>query len=404
MDLSFFDAVTTWLGHHQMWLGPVIALVSCVESLVAVGIVVPGVAMLFGLGAIAGTGIMPVWGMLAWAFIGAVIGDGVSYWLGYRYHAGLKKWWPFNRHPQWLGHGEKFFYEYGAFSVVIGRFVGAVRPFIPVVAGMMDMPPVKFYTINILSALIWAPVYLLPGYFAGAAMTMDEQLPGQLWTLSGGLCVAAILLPGIWCWGQKQFRVNLGFVAAIPGTGFLVLTILELSGQLQSFNQQTTLWLETLRLPWLVELMSWLTWLGSWPVNLSLIAGCILAHYFRQQPVRVGLLVKGILLMEAMLWMAKLGVNSVRPGITQGFDSFSYPSGHTTLATFVLFFLAGKCTEKLGRKWQWGIYSTSLLLVWLVALSRMILNMHWLGDVLAGFCLGLFWLLMVYIFEERLRH
>ena len=162
MDLSFFDAVMAWLEHHQLWLGPVIAIVSCVESLVAVGIVVPGVAMLFALGAIAGTGIMSVWTVLAWAFVGAVIGDGVSYWLGHRYHAGLKKMWPFNQHPEWLGHGEQFFYKYGAFSVVIGRFVGAVRPFIPVVAGMMDMPPAKFYTINVLSALAWAPVYLLP--------------------------------------------------------------------------------------------------------------------------------------------------------------------------------------------------------------------------------------------------
>lgn len=404
MDLSFFDAITAWLEHHHLWLGPFIALVSCVESLVAVGIVIPGVAMLFGLGAIAGTGIMPVWVMLAWAFTGAVIGDGLSYWLGYRYHAGLKKLWPFNRHPEWLSHGEKFFYKYGAFSVVIGRFVGAVRPFIPVVAGMMDMPPIKFYTINILSALAWAPVYLLPGYFAGAAMTMDEQLPKQLWILLGGLCAAALLLPGIWLWLQRRFRVNLILPAAIVGTGFLVLTVLELSGQSYSFNQQVTWWFDALRLPWLVDVMRWITWLGSLPVTLLLIGVCLLVQRFRQQSVRIGLLLWIIPLMEASLWIAKWAVNSTRPELISGLDPFSYPSGHTTQATFFLLFLAGQCSAKLNLKWQWGIYSTSLLLVLLVALSRLILNVHRLGDVSAGFCLGLFWLLIVLIFKKRLRH
>lgn len=402
MDLSFFDAVTVWLEQHQMWLGPVIAIVACVESLVAVGIVVPGVAMLFALGAIAGTGVLSIWPVLAWAFIGAVIGDGVSYWLGYRYHAGLKKIWPFNRHSEWLSHGEKFFYKYGAFSVVIGRFVGAVRPFIPVVAGMMDMPPVKFYTINILSALVWAPVYLLPGFFAGAAMTMDEQLPEQLWILLAGLCVAAILLPGIWL--QRQFRVNLTVSAIVAAAGFLALTIFELSKQLQSVNQQATLWLEALRLPWLVDVMSWLTWLGSLPVTLLLIAVCILTQHLRQQSVRISLLLCIIPLMEATLWISKWTINSTRPELVSGLDPYSYPSGHTTQATFFLLFLAGQCSGKLNRQWQWGIYSISLLLIFLVALSRLILNVHWLGDVSAGFCLGMFWLLMVYVVQERLRN
>ena len=404
MDLSFFDAVTAWLEHHQMWLGPVIALVSCVESLVAVGIVIPGVAMLFALGAIAGTGILPVWAVLAWAFVGAVIGDGLSYWLGYRYHAGLKKMWPFNKHPEWLSLGEKFFYQYGAFSVVIGRFVGAVRPFIPVVAGMMDMPPVRFYTINILSALVWAPVYLLPGYFAGAAMAMDEQLPTRLWVLLGGLCAMALLLPLVWFWGQRKLRIRLSFFAAILGVMFLVLTALELSGLLQPMNHQTSQWLDVLRLPWMIELMSWLTWLGSLPVTLILVALCLLIQYVRRQPMRIRLLLWIIPLMEICLWITKWSVNSARPGLIEGVDPFSYPSGHTTQATFFILFLAGQCAGKLGSKVQWGIYSTGLLLVMLVALSRLILNVHWFGDVLAGFCLGLFWLSMTSFFEKRLRN
>ena len=197
MDFANIEQITGWLELHSVWLGPAIALVALVESLAAVGIVVPGVAILFAFGAMAGTGVLDIYSTLLWAFAGAVVGDGISFWLGYHYHEKLKKWWPFNRHPEWLEHGEQFFYKYGVFSVVIGRFVGVVRPFIPVVAGMMDMPPIRFFVVNVLSAMVWAPVYLLPGYLTGAALAMKDQFPDQLWLLATVIGSISLLLPGI---------------------------------------------------------------------------------------------------------------------------------------------------------------------------------------------------------------
>ncbi|WVM90805.1 VTT domain-containing protein [Halopseudomonas pachastrellae] len=75
----------------------------------------------------------------------------------------------FRRHPQWIDRGERFFRRYGWVSVVLGRFIGPIRPIIPLVAGMFDMPAWRFVAINLLSALVWAPAYLIPGYSAGRA-------------------------------------------------------------------------------------------------------------------------------------------------------------------------------------------------------------------------------------------
>ncbi len=38
---------------------------------------------------------------------------------------------------------------------------------VPLVAGLMRMPPGRFFTANVLSALIWAPAYLAPGMLFG---------------------------------------------------------------------------------------------------------------------------------------------------------------------------------------------------------------------------------------------
>ena len=37
----------------------------------------------------------------------------------------------------------------------------------PLVAGLMRMPPHRFYVANVLSALVWAPAYLAPGMLLG---------------------------------------------------------------------------------------------------------------------------------------------------------------------------------------------------------------------------------------------
>ncbi|MFK0569673.1 DedA family protein [Endozoicomonas sp.] len=202
MDSAYFETIHLWLQHNVVWLGPVIAIVACLESLVVVGIVLPGIAMLFALAAIAGAAGSAVYPILLWAFLGAIIGDGVSFLLGYFCHDRVRGWWPFNRHPQWLERGEAFFQRYGILSVVIGRFVGPVRPVIPAIAGMMGMRPGYFFSVNFISALAWAPVYLLPGYLAGAALQWRDQISDQL--LAALMVLGLGLLGLLVIWFRKR--------------------------------------------------------------------------------------------------------------------------------------------------------------------------------------------------------
>ena len=102
----------------------------------------------------------------------------------------------FARHPHWLTRGESFFREYGTYSIVLGRFIGPIRPIIPMIAGMFDMPFWRFLLVNILSAAAWAPVYVLPGYVAGNATRwpVPESFWNQALLLVGALAVFAFAL------------------------------------------------------------------------------------------------------------------------------------------------------------------------------------------------------------------
>ena len=55
--LESFDSLIAWLAQHPEWLGWAIFLVACIECLALAGILVPGVAILFGLGVLAGGGV-----------------------------------------------------------------------------------------------------------------------------------------------------------------------------------------------------------------------------------------------------------------------------------------------------------------------------------------------------------
>lgn len=185
-----------WLHAHPGLAGLAVLIISCAESLAIIGLFIPGTIVMPAIGSMLGAGVLPAPLIISAAIIGAIIGDGVSYWLGHHYHSQIKAYWPFNRYPRLLKGGEQFFIKYGSLSVFIGRFVGPVRPIIPVVAGMMSMTPGRFLVANVSSAVAWAIVYMAPGYLLGA---VSEQLAPH--TAARLLVILAIVTLALWLLG-----------------------------------------------------------------------------------------------------------------------------------------------------------------------------------------------------------
>jgi len=164
---EIFDQLLDWIRQHPEQAGLIVFSVSLIESLAIVGVLVPGVLILLGAGALIGAGVLDFWTMCLWAVLGAIIGDGLSYWLGHHFEYLTGRWRWFRLHPDHLQKGVRFFEKYGDLSVALGRFFGPIRAVVPLVAGLMHMPPKRFYIANVLSALVWAPAYLIPGMVLG---------------------------------------------------------------------------------------------------------------------------------------------------------------------------------------------------------------------------------------------
>ncbi|NNM52014.1 MAG: phosphatase PAP2 family protein [Pseudomonadales bacterium] len=183
-----------WLNMHAQWVPLFIFCSAALEALAVVGIVIPGIPLLFGLTMIAGRNDLDFPIILASGIAGAMLGDGISFWLGKYFQHRTETLWPFRTHPQWLVQGEAFFHKHGGKSIVIGRFIGPLRTFVPLCAGILNMPGWRFTAMNLLSALAWAPFHIFPGYLIGSAFD-DPLMPGkhQLWFLVG-LALSIVIL------------------------------------------------------------------------------------------------------------------------------------------------------------------------------------------------------------------
>lgn len=186
------DSFITWLSVHPDYIFIAIFLVALSESLAVVGIIVPGVGLITAASMMAGNLQLNAWVLVSSAMIGAFLGDAISFYFGRVFQPHLPNLWPFKQHPHWINNGHDFFMRHGGKSIFFGRFIGPIRPFIPMVAGMMAMPHHRFFLLNGLSAIAWGIVYILPSYYLGEQLNIKWLLSWQ--GLLGLIVVSSVAL------------------------------------------------------------------------------------------------------------------------------------------------------------------------------------------------------------------
>jgi membrane protein DedA with SNARE-associated domain len=168
--IEFFHAISTWLEvflqgiSDNFWLSLVFIFLVCVgEAVFIVGLLVPSLPILLLTGGLIAQGSLPFWPIFFAAVIGAIIGDAISYTVGWLLKDKIRTVWPFKNHLKLIEQGEVFFARHGGKAIFIGRFITGVKAVIPGVAGMMGMSYRHFSIINVVSAFVWAAVHILPG-------------------------------------------------------------------------------------------------------------------------------------------------------------------------------------------------------------------------------------------------
>tara|TARA_Y100001949_G_C15853176_1_gene271578 strand:- start:129 stop:740 length:612 start_codon:yes stop_codon:yes gene_type:complete len=196
--------VLLWLQNHPEWVVYSIFVAAFIESFAIIGLIVPGVVLLALISGLAGTLNLPIYYVLLLAYLGACLADILSFIIGRYFKERLDKAWPFLNHPKWLNEGREFIDLYGVTGIFIGRFIGPVRALLPLMAGSLGMQVKKFIIVDLISGIFWACIYLLPGYFAGKAVTNETNVVAMI--LSAIAAVVAVYLASRYRMLKKKSR------------------------------------------------------------------------------------------------------------------------------------------------------------------------------------------------------
>ena len=430
------DSLLNLAASHPQAALLAILLVACAESLAIVGTLVPAALVMFAAGSLVGAGVLNVWATLAAAATGAIVGDGLSYELGRGQQDRIRRWPLFQRHQSTVARGEDFIGRHGGKSILLARFTGPLRAFVPLLAGFSRMPRTHFYAANLISALLWAPAHILPGVLFGASLQMAHAVSGRL------AAILAILVLLVWlvAWlvpkvlrfalprivrlrdfavlraGSRQGRISRWTLALLDpkqpeSKALLLATVLLLAGgwlfvsilrdvvmhdSLVQVDLSVFHFLQALRTTPVDRFMVTVTEIGSAgvmvPLALAVAAWLVWRGYRRTAGYWIGVVAFG----EVMVQLLKFTLGRPRPlDLYAGVERFSFPSGHAAAATVMLSFLAFLLCRQQTLRVRAAIAAGAACAVLLIAISRLYLGAHWLSDVLGSMGLGLAWVALV---------
>ncbi len=403
METGWTQELLNWINANPGWGMAIVFMVAFFESLVLVGILLPGIVILFGVGALIGLGVVeliPIW--IA-ATAGALLGDTLSYAVGHRFRGQLLEVWPFSRYPALMERGTRFFHLHGAKSVVAGRIPACVT---------------------------WAPSFLLPGLLFGASLEVASEYTGRLTVML--VILVAILWLTWWVirsiyeplasrsarWVRHAIRWSrrhpvlgrvagplldparpevlsvtmMGILLVVVFWGLIILLFLSpFSVQPEAMDQAVQDLALSLRNHLADPIMVAVSQLSRWPVSIFSAAALLLwllgagrhsaaLHWL----IAIG---GGSLLHLLLSWSLR-----TTPQVLELADgSLRSPSAAMSLSTVVLtFFAVMEAGELRRRHRQWPYLAAALILI-LLALSRIYLGMEWMSGALMGMTMGLAW-------------
>ncbi|WP_405183440.1 DedA family protein [Nocardia sp. NBC_01377] len=174
------------------------------ECALIVGLFLPGDSMLITAGIVMAshaTGETQVWALSIGTMVAAISGNQVGYVIGQRTGHRLVA----RKNGRYINTANLqrvsgLLERHGFLAVLVARWIPWVRTLCPMVAGAAHMDHRKYTVASTIGAVIWAPVLLLIGYYAGGFL---ERVPWLMPAVIVALVIGLIAGTAI---GMRHYR------------------------------------------------------------------------------------------------------------------------------------------------------------------------------------------------------
>jgi undecaprenyl-diphosphatase len=451
------------------WTYLAVGALAFLETGAFLGFIAPGETAVIVGGLVAGQGQISLLALIAIVWMCCVAGDLTSYELGKRKgRAWLLRYGDRLKITEdKLDVVESFMDKRGAMTILVGRFLGFVRPLAPFIAGASRMPVRRFLPYDVLAAGLWSITFCTLGYLFWRSLDRLTTYVsrglfafGTLVVVVGGI-VALIHLrrspearakvrefiderdekPGwkqlarvsrpVWHFVLRpvaavadlfarfgQARVtpgNLGLelttllaLMVVGGFSFLALGDAVLNNPNPRIDRWAASVAAELRREPFVGIARVVTEIGSSPVTAALTLATAIFAAARRRWIESAALVVGWLLVFAAVNFTKFAYDRERPpaGLVDTFNA-AFPSGHTAYAVSLV--ACATVLVRAGVGWATRIAAVTVAVIGVVVVgaTRVYLGAHYLTDVLGGAALAVaLWSLVgvLALFAGRVRH
>jgi membrane protein DedA with SNARE-associated domain/membrane-associated phospholipid phosphatase len=435
-------------------LGPytyvLVGVAAFLETGAFIGLVAPGETAVIVGGVVAGQGQIDIVALIALVWACAVAGDSLSFWLGRRLGRAF-----LIRHgariritEARLEQVEGFLERHGRPTILIGRFIGFVRPLAPFVAAASRMPYRRFLPIDVIAAGLWSATFCLLGFVFWHSLNtvLDVAKKGAfaLGTVVGLVVVGVVLyrylrqeenrerarrwiavqaerpaarpvvrllrpvwrrvgmpawraaLPGLRFFWNRFTPGNLGLeittlvsVVVVGGFVFGALGGATEHGHVPRLDHSGLDVADSLRAHAAVDVAKVVTAAGALPAAATVSGLAVVWLLMRRRPLEACALAVGLGLTILSVDLSKDAFDRARPSHPLVHTSGeSYPSGHSAYAMAYAAIAVAFAHAFRGLVNRAALVAGGLVLAALVGATRVYLRAHYVSDVLGGFGLA----------------
>lgn len=439
---SFEKIITDIADALGKWTYALVGLMAFLETGAFVGFIAPGEFTVILGGVIAGEGTISIIPLIGIVWFCALSGDSVSFLLGHRFGRQflLKHGHRIRITEERFHQVEDYFDRHGGKTIVIGRFIGFVRPLAPFIAGTSRMTYGTFLPYSVLGTGLWGTTLCLLGYIFWRSFSKVSKIAGQA-TLALGVLAAVIF--GIWyaqhrlkdpaererlerwmnsrpvtrrlwhwfirpivrvAWPQIRFlwrritpgRLGLEFTSTMAVTAagayaYIVYAALLYDDPTRVFPLDNSAFDLAARMQndTLIDIAKFVTAFGSLPVVLTFVLIGAAALIIRRRPLELFALGAGFGLVVLAVHFAKASVDRPRPsGSLVETVGAAYPSGHSAYATAYVAMAVIAARILGGIVSRSALVLAAILVAAAIGATRVYLGAHYLSDVIGGYGLG----------------
>ena len=150
-----FENIEQFLSNNNQLAWVVIFMFAFLESFILSGVIVSS-AILFSICVfVYGLDLMPLYLIVIVATLGAHIGDMTGFVFGKSLGPSLLSSKFMVKREKLIIRAQKFLDRTGSYTVILGRFVPAIRPLVPFLLGISDLKAVRFYIADVIACACW---------------------------------------------------------------------------------------------------------------------------------------------------------------------------------------------------------------------------------------------------------